>query len=93
MCPSSPGRNPLPAGRSPRNSRRPLEVYRYFRDELGARCVQFIPIVERVNESGDQSGDMVTERTVDPVQYGRFLIEIFDEWARRDVGRPLLSSF
>ncbi len=25
-----------------------LEVYRYFRDELGARYLQFIPIVERV---------------------------------------------
>lgn len=25
-----------------------LEVYRYFRDELGARYMQFIPIVERV---------------------------------------------
>ena len=26
------------------------EVYRYFRDELGARYMQFIPIVERVEE-------------------------------------------
>ncbi len=75
------------------NSRRPLEVYRYFRDELGARYVQFIPIVERANESGDQSGDRVTERTVDPDQYGRFLIEIFDEWVRRDVGRMFVPFF
>ena len=30
------------------NQDHPLEVYRYFRDELGARYVQFIPIVERV---------------------------------------------
>ncbi|WP_228372795.1 anaerobic sulfatase maturase [Demequina subtropica] len=28
-----------------------LEVYRYFRDELGARHLQFIPIVERVSAS------------------------------------------
>ena len=27
----------------------PLEVYRFFRDDLGARFMQFIPIVERVN--------------------------------------------
>lgn len=30
------------------NSGSPLEVYRYFRDDLGARFLQFIPIVERV---------------------------------------------
>lgn len=30
------------------NQGRPLDVYRYFRDELGARFLQFIPIVERV---------------------------------------------
>ncbi len=42
------------------NSRRPLEVYRYFRDELGARYVQFIPIVERDNETGAQEGTRLT---------------------------------
>lgn len=30
------------------NQHHPLEVYRHFRDELGARYLQFIPIVERV---------------------------------------------
>ena len=29
------------------NADHPLEVYRYFRDEVGARFIQFIPIVER----------------------------------------------
>jgi len=29
------------------NADHPLEVYRFFRDELGARYIQFIPIVER----------------------------------------------
>lgn len=31
------------------NEGHPLEVYRYFRDELGAEHMQFIPIVERVH--------------------------------------------
>ena len=31
------------------NEAHPLEVYRHFRDDLGARYLQFIPIVERVN--------------------------------------------
>jgi uncharacterized protein len=75
------------------NSRHPLEVYRYFRDELGSRYVQFIPIVERDNETGDQEGTRLTGRTVDPGQYGRFLIEIFDEWVRRDVGLMFVPFF
>jgi uncharacterized protein len=75
------------------NSRRPLEVYRYFRDDLGACYLQFIPIVERDNETGDQEGTRLTDRTVDPAQYGRFLIEIFDEWVRRDVGTMFVPFF
>ena len=75
------------------NSRRPLEVYRYFRDELGARYIQFIPIVERDNETGSQEGPRLTDRTVDSSQYGRFLIEIFDEWVRRDVGIMFVPFF
>ncbi len=75
------------------NSLRPLEVYRYFRDGLGARYVQFIPIVERDNETGNQEGTRLTDRTVDPGRYGRFLIEIFDEWVRRDVGVMLVPFF
>ena len=75
------------------NSRRPLDVYRYFRDDLGARYIQFIPIVERDNDTGNQEGARVTDRTVDPGQYGRFLIEIFDEWVRRDVGIMFVLFF
>ncbi|MGI5860724.1 MAG: anaerobic sulfatase maturase [Myxococcales bacterium] len=75
------------------NSRRPLEVYRFFRDELGARYLQLIPIVERENDSGHQEGSRVTSRTVAPDQYGRFLIDIFDEWIRRDVGEMFVQIF
>jgi uncharacterized protein len=94
------------------NADHPLEVYRFFRDELGAEYVQFIPIVERVTEetlpladegwsgrSGSerplytQSGDLVTGRSVQPEQYGRFLIAIFEEWVRRDVGKVYVQTF
>lgn len=34
------------------NADRPLDIYRFFRDELGAEFMQFIPIVERV--TGEQ---------------------------------------
>lgn len=74
----------------------PLEVYRFFRDKLKARHIQFIPIVERINEDGStfvQAGNRVTERSVKPEQFGRFLIAIFDEWVRRDVGTVFVQHF
>jgi uncharacterized protein len=89
-----------------------VEVYRFFRDDLGARFMQFIPIVERGNadlipvanlgwgaRGTDprplylQSGNRVTDRSVEPKQLGRFLIDIFDEWVRRDVGRVYVQLF
>ncbi|PKL63241.1 MAG: anaerobic sulfatase maturase, partial [Methanomicrobiales archaeon HGW-Methanomicrobiales-2] len=75
------------------NADHPLEVYRFFRDELGAQYVQFIPIVERANETGFQEGNTVADRSVRPDQWGRFLVEIFDEWIRRDVGRMFVLNF
>lgn len=75
------------------NSEHPLEVYRFFRDELQAPYLQFIPIVERDNETGNQEGARVTDRSVRAGQYGRFLIGIFDEWVRRDVGKMFVQFF
>ncbi|MEN6347752.1 MAG: anaerobic sulfatase maturase [Armatimonadia bacterium] len=75
------------------NGSQPLRVYRFFRDELGARYLQFIPIVERDNANGFQQGDKVTERSVRPKQWGRFLIEVFDEWVRHDVGEVFVLNF
>lgn len=34
------------------NADRPLEVYRFLRDDLEAAFIQFMPIVERINEDG-----------------------------------------
>jgi len=75
------------------NSERPLDVYRFFRDDLKSSYVQFIPIVERDNDTGYQEGTRVTDRSVRPEQYGRFLIEVFDEWVRRDVGKVFVQFF
>ncbi len=70
------------------NAGKPLEVYRFFRDDLGARHLQLIPIVERC-----PAGDGVTERSVSPRAWGDFLIAIFDEWFRKDVGRVFVQMF
>ncbi len=71
------------------NQAYPLEVYRYIRDDLGATFVQFIPIVERVEEGEDA----LTERSVDPAAWGRFLRAVFDEWVRHDVGDVFVQMF
>jgi uncharacterized protein len=75
------------------NSQHPLEVYRFFRDDLEAPYLQFIPIVERDNETGNQQGNLLTDRSVTASQYGKFLIEIFDEWIKRDVGSMFVQFF
>jgi uncharacterized protein len=75
------------------NAGHPLDVYRFLRDEVGARFIQFIPIVQRDNETGFQEGERVTERSVTGRQYGDFLIAVFDEWVRRDVGRVFVQIF
>jgi uncharacterized protein len=88
------------------------EVYRFFRDQLDAKWVQFIPIVERASEETlaianqgwseqpgrkrllyTQTGDRVTERSVGGEQYGRFLVDIFEEWLRHDVGNVYVQLF
>ena len=70
-----------------------LEVYRFLRDEAGSAFIQFIPIVERQNENGFQAGSRLTARSVDGPQYGSFLIDVFDEWVRNDVGHTFVQVF
>ncbi len=75
------------------NAGHPLAVYRFLRDEVQTEFMQFIPIVERDNETGFQEGEQLTPRSVGSRQYGDFLIAIFDEWVRRDVGRVYVQIF
>ena len=70
------------------NGDHPLEVYRFFRDETKAQCIQFIPVVER-----EYLRDTVTPWSVGPEQYGKFLIGVFDEWVRHDVGTIYVQHF
>jgi len=94
------------------NQNHPLDVYCFFRDELGAQFIQFIPIIERVSASmlpianegwserpgGDRplytiEGNQVTERSVEARTYGKFLIAVFDEWLKADVGKVYVQHF
>jgi uncharacterized protein len=74
----------------------PLEVYRFLRDDVGTDWMQFIPVVERVDEAGlpdPMHGMAPSVRSVRPEQFGRFLTAIWDEWLRNDVGRVFVQTF
>jgi uncharacterized protein len=40
-----------------------------------------------------QEGNLVTHRSVGPAQYGRFLIDVFEDWVRRDIGTVYVQMF
>jgi uncharacterized protein len=74
----------------------PLEVYRFLRDEVGTTWMQFIPVVERLDDDGrpdPMQGMHASERSVGPEQFGRFLTAIWDEWVRNDVGTVFVQTF
>jgi uncharacterized protein len=83
------------------NSQYPLEVYNFLKD-IGSGFMQFIPIVERIleNKAGglslvlpDKNDAVVSEWSVEPLQFGNFLIKIFDHWVRNDVGKYFVQIF
>ena len=73
-------------------ARRPLQVYRFLRDEVGAEFIQFIPIVEP-ESTRSALAEPISARSVSGAAYGRFLIAIFDEWLQRDVGQVFVQIF
>ncbi|MFP4356104.1 MAG: anaerobic sulfatase maturase [Phycisphaerae bacterium] len=56
------------------------DIYRYFTNR-GIHYLQFIPILER-----DENGQP-TDFSVKPEQFSKFMLEVFELWAQRDVGR------
>lgn len=86
------------------NVRLKKKVYTYLRDN-GVEFMQFIPIVERrgvgahaevplelPGESSEKQA-LVSSRSVSARDYGEFLIDIFDEWSRRDIGKVFVQIF
>lgn len=87
---------------------KPLEVYQFLKNE-GVTFIQFLPIIERTpdekaKEYGlnlalpssldkEESNTQVTPWTVEAEKYGDFLIAIFDEWVRNDVGKITVMNF
>jgi uncharacterized protein len=85
-------------------SRHPLEIYHFFKQHSVA-FVQFIPIVERLAgqrhaEAGftfegpdGESGSILAPFAVEPLAWGRFLTDVFEEWRRYDVGKVFVMNF
>ena len=49
--------------------------------------MQLIPIVEH------EESKRASTRSVSGTQYGRFLVDVFEEWARNDVGDVFVQMF
>ena len=89
-------------------AKRPLDVYRFLRGE-GIEFIQFTPIVERMPDVCEsqlglrlagpatlnvvEAQSEVTPWTVMPEEYGDFLIAIYEEWVRQDVGKIFVMNF
>lgn len=68
------------------NMNYPLEFYQFFKD-IDSHYIQFSPAVET-----DSNGN-VTQWSVTPEKWGDFLIAIFNEWVRKDVGTYFVQYF
>jgi uncharacterized protein len=85
------------------NAQYPVEVYQFLKS-IGSHYMQFTPIVERIDTMAkpneltlvhpdtDRKTD-VTSWTVDPLDYGNFMIKVFDEWVRKDIGDYFIVTF
>ncbi len=89
-------------------ARQPLTVYDFFKKE-GVEFIQFTPIVERPADALSRQGGLrlaspaglsredqnpeVTPWSVVPEQYGDFLIDVYEQWVRRDVGKLFVMNF
>jgi uncharacterized protein len=80
-----------------------LETYRFLK-RIGSGFIQFLPVVERKSVHRKENGlqlvspscndsARVTEWSVPSAGFGRFLINIFNEWVRNDVARYYVQIF
>ena len=89
-------------------AKRPFEAYRFFKEE-GVEFIQFTPVVERLPDASTRDLGLrlagpaalnrveehkeVTAWSVTPEGYGDFLIAVYEEWVRNDVGKTFVMNF
>lgn len=83
------------------NADYPLDFYNFFK-EINCHYIQFTPIVERLFSHTDgrhlaspkNYGDVpLADFSVSPEQWGEFLVTLFDEWVKEDVGKYFIQLF
>lgn len=91
------------------NAREPLAVYRFLRDEVRPRMIQFLSAVEPLDfrhrappyfPQGKKTIPLyqdtaaaVTEWSVKPQDWGSFLTAVWQEWLAHDYGRVFVDQF
>ncbi|MBO5956534.1 MAG: anaerobic sulfatase maturase [Bacteroidales bacterium] len=77
---------------------RGLEVYQFMKN-IGSRYMQFMPVLEYVNAiskniaSPEDDNSSLAEWSVNPMEYGKFMCDIFDYWVKNDVGSYFVNLF
>jgi uncharacterized protein len=84
------------------NSEYPVQIYEFLKS-IGSNYIQFIPVVERISENFQNDIQLLSpaykgnyklaDWSVEPMQYGNFLISVFDQWVRRDIGKVFIQQF
>jgi uncharacterized protein len=73
------------------------ETYRFLK-KIGSGFIQFLPVVERIAMKPEEAklnlvspmfegSTSVTDWSVPGKEFGKFLITVFNEWVRKDVGK------
>lgn len=89
-------------------AKRPLDVYHFLKNE-GVEFIQFTPVIEREPDAMSRASGLrlagpavldreepqvqVTPWTVMPEDYADFLIAIYEDWVRHDVGKIFVMNF
>ena len=76
---------------------RGLDVYDFMK-KIGSRYMQFMPVVEYIGTtknivSPDDENSELAPWSVDPMEYAKFMCDIFDYWVKNDVGTYFVNLF
>ncbi len=77
---------------------RGLEIYMFLKN-IGSHYMQFMPVLECVNPksnkivSPDDKDASLAIWSVNSMEYGKFMCDIFDYWVKNDVGTYFVNLF